>query len=65
MPGLIKVRTARIVGVANQPLVDRCVDLKSAIGVFGVDRISADIKVEGATGEVRAVYCETSAAGVG
>jgi len=66
MPGFIEIRAkTESFGVANQPLVDRCVDLKRAICVPGVDRISTDVKVQSATGKVRAVNGETSAAGVG
>lgn len=66
MPGFVEVRPeAEPFSIANQPFVDGCLDLKGAIRVFGVDRISADIKIERATGKVRTVDCQTSAASVG
>ena len=66
MPGFVEVRTkTEAVGVAHEPAVNRSVDLDCTIGIFGINRAAADVKIERAAGEVRTVDCQTRAAGIG
>ncbi len=65
MPGLVEVwAEAEALGVFHQPFVGRCVDLNRAVGIFRVNRIAADVDVQRAAGEMRAVYSESGATGV-
>src|SRR5262245_2272287 len=62
MPGFVEVRIeTEALGVHHQPLIDLRVDLYRAIPVVSADRFAADVKVQRATGEMRAVDCQAGA----
>ena len=66
MPWFIEIgREAEFVGVLDEPAIDFGLGLEGAIAVFGADGFAADVEVEGAACEVRAVFGETRPAGVG
>ena len=65
MPGFVEVGAeAEAFGVADEPAVGGCLCLERAVRVFGDGRLAADVEVEGAPGEVRAVDGERGATGV-
>src|SRR2546426_11416026 len=65
MPWLIKIRTkAKAFSIAHQPLVNRRLDLNGTIRIPGIDRVTADVKVQRAAGEVRTVNGKAGAAGI-
>src|SRR5687767_10342591 len=63
VPRLVVVGAeAEALGVPDEPLVDVGLDLQRAVRVLRLDRLAADVDVEGAAREVRAVDGEPRAA---
>src|ERR1051326_7593127 len=66
VPRLVVVRPeAELVGVADEPAVGRRLNLYGAVRVLRLDGFAADVEVERAAREVRAVDGESGASGVG
>src|SRR5205085_10574806 len=66
VPGLVKVRAeAEARGVLHQPAISLRLRLNGAVVVLGADRLAADVQVERAPGEVRAVDRQARAPAVG
>ncbi len=67
MPGLVKVRTkAKALSVFDEPAIGGSVDLDRAVRIFGIDRTAADVEIQSAASEVRAVInCKTRATCIG
>jgi hypothetical protein len=66
VPRLVKIWIESKFGsVTNQPAIDYAINLELSVPVCGTDRLSTDIKVECAAGEVRTVDGKSGAAGVG
>src|SRR6266508_2021711 len=62
VPWLVVVRTeAEALGIADEPLVNPGVNLDGAVGVFRLDGFAADVEIQGAAREVRAINRETGA----
>src|SRR5262245_20707821 len=63
MPRLVKIWIkAKTLGILDQPLVGRGIDLYQTVMISGIDRISSDVQIQGTSRKMRAVDGQSRAA---